>query len=252
MCAAQCVDAFALELTAHPLVDVATFAFRGLFMDADAHVRWVAAQLAMDLSLYYRFEICENGVRDNTVHRNARKQSLVRALERLEQTIASPLTDVPPAWIKATRSPRFGPSGEEGEWEDATPSFNAQVAVKLFPLFPVEGWCQSAVYKPMFEIALKQLVAWTAERLMPSWRREERQGVSDHSVLELIEWNGVLGDLLARAAPFFDTEFVRKEFLAPFLTDDKEGLAVLAQFADVTVTRQVLDAPRSRRTLLIY
>ena len=231
------------ELTAHPLVDVATFAFRGLFMDADGHVRWVAAQLAMDLSLYYRFEINENGDRDNTVHRNARKQSLARALERLEQTIASPLTDVPPAWVTVKRSPRFGRSGEEGEWEDAAPSFNAQAAVRLFPLFPVEAWCQSAVYKPMLEIALKQLVAWTAERLMPSWRSEERQRVSDHSVLELIEWNSVLGELLARAAPFFDTEVVRKGFLAPFLTDDKEGLAVLAQFADVTVTRQVLDAP---------
>ena len=231
------------ELTAHPMEVVATFAFRGLFGDADVHVRWVAAQLAMDLSLYYRFEINESGDRDNTIHMNARKQSLARALERLEQTIASPLTDVPPAWVKARRSPRFGWSGEEGEWEDAAPSFNAQVAVKLFPLFPVEGWCQSAVYKPMLETALKQLVAWTAERLMPSWRRDKRQRVSDHSILELIEWNGVLGDLLARAAPFFDTEFVREEFLAPFLTDHEEGLAVLAQFADMTVTRQVLDAP---------
>ena len=161
--------------------------------------------------------------------------SLVRALERLEQTIASPLTDVPPAWIKATALATLRPDLErKDEWEDADSIVQrAQVAVKLFPLFPVEAWCQSAVYKPMFEIALKQLVAWTAERLMPSWRRERAAG--SHQIialLELIEWNGVLGDLLARAAPFFDTEFVRKEFLAPFLTDDKEGLAVLAQFAD--------------------
>ena len=205
------------ELTAHPLEDVATFAFRSLFKDADVHVRWVVAQLAMELSLYYRFEINENGDRDNTVHRNARKQSLARALERLERTIASPLTDVPPAWVKAKRSPRFGRSGEEGEWEDATPSFNAQVAVKLFPLFPVEAWCQSAVYKPMLGIALKQLVAWTAERLMPSWRKEERRRASHRRVSQLIKWNNVLGDLLARAAPFFETEIVRKEFLAPFV-----------------------------------
>jgi hypothetical protein len=36
---------------------------------------------------------------------------------------------------------------------------------------------------------------------------------------------------------------VRKNFLAPFLTADEEGLAVLARFAHKTVTRQVLDAP---------
>jgi hypothetical protein len=78
---------------------------------------------------------------------------------------------------------------------------------------------------------------------MPSWlkgmhkRRWEREGVS------LIEWNSVLGDLLARAAPFLDAEFVRNELLPPFLTEDEEGLAVLAGFTDMTVTRQVLDAP---------
>ena len=228
------------ELTAHPLDDVAKFAFSGLFMDSDEHVRWVAAQLAMDLSLSYWFEINAEGDRDEKIDRNTRKHSLAHALERLDQTTASPLTDVPPAWVKAKRPPRFGRSGEEAEWEDADPSFNAQFAAKMFPLLPIETWCQSAVYKPMLEITLRQLVAWTAERLMPSW--EKRRRASDRSTTELVEWNSTLGDLLARAAPFFETEFVRQEFLAPFLTDDEEGLAVLSQFADMTVTRQVLDA----------
>ena len=39
-----------LELTAHPNDGVAELAFRGLFLDSDEHVRWVAAQLAIDLS----------------------------------------------------------------------------------------------------------------------------------------------------------------------------------------------------------
>ena len=125
----------------------------------------------MDLSLYYRFEINATGDHEDKIDRSARKQSLARALKRLDQTTASPLTDVPPAWVKAKRPRRFGRSGEEGEWEDADPLFHAQFAAKLFPLLPVEAWCQSAVYKPMLEIMLKQLVSWTAERLMPSWRR---------------------------------------------------------------------------------
>ncbi len=78
---------------------------------------------------------------------------------------------------------------------------------------------------------------------MPSWRGENRRRGSDHSTTELIEWNGILGDLLARAAPFFEIEVVRTEFLGGFFTQDEEGLAVLAAFADMTVTRQVLDAP---------
>lgn len=232
------------ELTTHPIDGVAQFSFSGLFMDSDEHVRWVAAQLAMNLSLYYRFKIDENGVRDNSVDREARKQSFARALDRLEQTDDVPLTPMPPAWVKAQGRRRYGWPEGEAEWDDANPLFNAQFAAKIFPLFPIEAWCQSSIYKPMMAKGLKELVAWTAERLTPSWRKDKHKQRSGHQRASLIEWNDVLGDLLARAAPFFDTEFVRKEFLAPFLKDDEEeGLSVLAGFANMTVTRQILDAP---------
>jgi hypothetical protein len=46
-----------------------------------------------------------------------------------------------------------------------------------------------------------------------------------------------------RAAPFFETDWVRKHLLAPFLANDEELLRVLAEFADKTVTRHILDAP---------
>ena len=231
------------ELTGHPIEGVAQLAFSGLFMDSDEHVRWVAAQLALDLSLYYRFKINENGVRDDTVDRDARKQSLARALERLEQMNDVPLTSMPPAWVKTLGRRHSGRSEDEAGWDDAYPLFNAVFAAKIFPLFPIEAWCQSSIYKPMVAMGLKDLVTWTAERLMPSWLKDKRKRRSDTRRSFLIEWEAVLGDLLARAAPFFETEFVRKEFLAPFLTEDEEGLAVLAGFANMTVTRQVLDAP---------
>jgi hypothetical protein len=223
--------------------DVAEFAFSGLFMDRDEHVRWVVAQLAMDLSLYYRVEMNKDGNRDDTVDRNTRKQSLSRALERLDQSAETPLTTVPPAWVETNGRHRVRRSEQKATWDDADPSFDPQFAAKLFPLFPIEAWCQSDVYKPMVATALQELVAWTAERLMPSWLQNKRRCGSDIGATSLIEWNSVLGDLLARAAPYFETEFVRKEFLAPFLTEDEEGLAVLAPFAEMTVTRQVLDAP---------
>jgi hypothetical protein len=94
----------------------------------------------------------------------------------------------------------------------------------------------------MWERTLKQLVAWTGERLMPSWRGKSGRRVSDHSTTALIEWNDALGDLLARAAPFFETALVRRELLAPFLSEEEKGLEVLSEFADMTVRRQVLDA----------
>lgn len=231
------------ELTAHPIDGVAQFSFSGLFMDPDEHVRWVAAQLAMDLSLYYQFKLDKNGVRDDSSDREARKQSLARALNRLEQPDNVPLTSMPPAWVKARRRQRYSCPEDEVGWVDTNPLFKAQFAAKIFSLFPVEAWCQSSIYKPMVAMALKDFVAWTAERLMPSWHKDKRKRKSDTVGASLIEWSDVLGDLLARAAPFFETEFVRKEFLTPFLQDDEEGLPVLAGFANMTVTRQILDAP---------
>jgi len=232
-----------LELTVHPIDDVSLFAFNGLFMDSDEHVRWVAAQLTMDLSLHNRFKIKENGERDDTVDRDWRKGSLARALGRLDQTSEVPLTSVPPAWVKVQGPRRYGRSEDEAGWDDPDQMFNATFAARVFPLFPIETWCQSSLYKPMVVVSLKELVAWTAERLMPSWLKGKRKHSSGSVRASLIEWNDVLGDLLARAAPFFDVTFVRNKFLAPFMTEDEEGLAVLAGFTNMTVTRQVLDAP---------
>ena len=135
--------------------------------------------------------------------------------------------------------PRRGRDGQlEDIWTDPNPLFDAQFAARVFQHLPIEAWCQSDIYRPLLQHALKQFVSWTSERLMPSWRERG----PDDDLARMIEWTRLLGDLLARAAPYYETEMVRREFLAPFLTDDKNALLVLAPFADRTVARHVLDA----------
>jgi hypothetical protein len=115
------------------------------------------------------------------------------------------------------------------------------LSVKITPGF--DQWRYKprdrSAYRTLWQAALKNLVSWTAERLMPPWH--DRNKRRDRST-RLFEWNKTLGDLLARSAPFFETPFVRQHLLAPFLADDEDALAVLAEFADKTVTRHVLDA----------
>jgi hypothetical protein len=195
----------------------------------------------MDLSLYRRPLINERGECVDSADQLAREESLSRALTNLTNSSNTPLANLPPAWIKTSRRRRRrAESDGEEAWGDPDPAFNAQFAAKIFPHFPIEAWCRSSIYRPLLQAWLLQAVTWTVERLMPSWQDRKTRRNRD---TKLYGWDDVLGDLLARAAPFFETEWVRQHFLAPFLADDEEALSVLAEFADKTVSRHILDAP---------
>ena len=227
-----------MRLTVYPLEEISNLAFATLFRDPDPRVAWVTAQLVLELGISYRPEIKKDGRRDDRVNRAARKRSLIRALRALGGSEIAPLTPLPPAWVRTPRRGWDGQLEDEFTWAEPNPFFDAQFAANIFQHLPIEAWCQSDMYRPLLQRTLKQFVAWTSERLMPSWREHGEDGDS----YKVIEWTRLLGDLLARAAPYYETEVVSQEFLAPFLTDDQNGLLVLAPFVDRTVARHVLDA----------
>ena len=227
-----------MRLTVYPLEEVSNLAFAALFRDPEPRVAWVTAQLALELAICHRPKIRKDGRRDDRVNQAARKKSLRRALRALGGSEIVPLAPLPPAWIREPRRGLDGQLEDEWTWAEPDPFFATQFAANVFQHLPIEAWCQSDIYRPLLQHVLKQFVAWTSERLMPSWRERG----PDDDLARMIEWTRLLGDLLARAAPYYETEMVRREFLAPFLTDDKNGLCVLAPFADSTVARHVLDA----------
>ena len=246
-----------VRLTVYPLEEISNLAFATLFRDPDPRVAWITARLTLELTISYRPEIKKDGRQDDHVNRAARKKSLRRALRalgdngitplrkifrRVLRALGSngiaPLTPLPPAWVRTTRRGRNGQLEDELTWVEPDPFFDAQFAASALQHLPIEAWCQSDIYRPLLQRALQQFAAWTSKRLMPSWRERG----SDRDLAWMTPWTRLLGDLLARAAPYYETEVVRKEFLAPFLTDDENGLRVLAPFADRTVARHVLDA----------
>jgi hypothetical protein len=228
-----------IKLTIYPLEDIAELAFHALFMDANNHVRWIAAQLAMDLSFHRRPTFGKRGKPDLSADMRAREASVARALGSLTNTSVAPLAAMPAAWVKASNAQRSRTGDDDEVWVEPDPSFDPQFAAKLFIKFPVEAWCQSGTYRDLWQAALANFVAWTAERLMPSWSGKENR---PERASELIPWNDALGDLLARSAPFYETPWVREYLLAPFLVEDERALAVLSEFADKTVRRHILDA----------
>lgn len=229
-----------LKLTMHPLDDVAHFAFRGLLTDADEHVRWVTAQLAMDLSIYWGPTYSARGGQDNSRNQLVREEGLARALVRLATPTATPFIDVPPAWTESTsRRTDDEQWDDEESWQDSTPSFDAEFAAKIVPLFPIEEWCQPGCYRAHWQNTLEQFVSWTADRLMPPWIKEKAR--RSHQS-EIYKWQSALGDLLARTAPWLEIEWVRQKCVEPFLSDDDKALSVLSRFTDRTVCRHVMDS----------
>ena len=224
-----------VRLTARPHEEAAAFAFTALLADPDANVSWVAAQLALERARYYRPAIEEDGERDTRTAKKAAKAALDRALKRLKSKKFERFDPLPPAWVKFASAS----DDQDGRWIEPNPVFDPQRAKKHLKNFPIEKWCASDEIKPLVLALILSLVNWTVLRVNPpggTGRRRDR-------TTDLIGWNEALGDVLARAAPFFDLAFVKTEFLAPFLQKhDDDELDVIAAFTDRLVTRHVLDA----------
>jgi hypothetical protein len=228
-----------INLAVHALDDVQALAFQALLADPDAHVKWVAAQLAFDLAHYWHpIRNDETYEQDDTPGQNARAEALARALAALSNPAEEGFKPVPAAWVKASHKRRHE---REDYWTGPDPAFDGQAAAKFFPLFPIEEWCQSDAYRPKLQALLVDLVKWTSERLMPPWQdgksRQDKQ-------TELFEWDRALGSMMARTVPFLELIWIRENLVTPFLANDEEALRVLAAFANNVVNRHVFDAPQ--------
>ena len=71
-------------LTVHPHEEAADFAHAALLADPDAHVSWVAAELALERARHYRPMMRERGKPDTRTAEKAVNIALDRALEQLE------------------------------------------------------------------------------------------------------------------------------------------------------------------------
>ena len=227
-------------LTVHPHEEAADFALAVLLADPDAHVSWVAAQLALERARHYRPMMRERGKLDTRTAEKAVNIALDRALKRLESKTFEPLDLLPPAWVElASASDDEDDAEDNGRWTEPDPRFDPQFAAKHLGNFPVETWCASDEIKPLVLALIQSLVNWTALRMnRPGGKGRRRDRTTD-----LIGWNDALGDVLARAAPFVDPTLVKDKFLAPFLQNhDDDELDVIAAFTDRLVVRHVLDA----------
>lgn len=206
-----------IHLTAHPHEDSARFALAALLADPEPRISWSAAQLAFDLALYHPPKMMKGGGRDNRANQKAAEAARRHAEKSLLLQQPQPYS--------------FAPVAQAGKL------FDTQLAQNQLRQFPVEQWCESPSIQPLFLSLLLEIVKWTSSRLSPS---RDSDGQRKRPI-DMIGWCSALGDVIARAAPFLDTNLVINELLTPFLAG-ADALEVIAVFADRTVTRHVLDA----------
>ncbi len=150
-----------LKLALHPLDCVSELAFDALFSDKDEHLRWVAGQLAVNLSIVHRGEFKEGGW-DHTADRRARSGSLAAALAALKKRDNGPMPKLPSAWVKGSVGGRR--KVPDDLWQLPSVFFAGQRAAKLLTRMPLEAWMASDAYRPLFEPLLFDLVSWTTEK----------------------------------------------------------------------------------------
>jgi hypothetical protein len=225
-----------INLALHPLDSVSELAFCALFGSKDEHLRWVAGQLAVSLCIVHRGEF-ESGVWDQAPNEKARAASRKAALTALRSPNVGPMPTLPPAWVKGSKGGRRKMPDEL--WQLPAVFFDAQTASKLFSKMPLEAWMASDAYRPQLEPLIVGLVGWTAESIMPSWRKEKDWNKKRS---DLFEWNMSLGEILSRVVPFVPLDMARNILVKPFMVEDEEALEVIGRFADMVVRRHVFDA----------
>ena len=222
-----------LDLTQHPLDDIAQFSFIGLLVDKQLSVSWIAAQLAMRLAIRWRPVYKSDGNHDHSKNQKYRINSFSDCVAALNNTSPSPLPTVPQAWEQVRADDLL----EEDCLRDPDPAFDWDFAGKIFSSFPIEKWCGETGYRSHWQAALGELVAWTATRLMPPKIVGHRSRNP-----EAYGWHHTLSALIARSAVLLDASWVREQCLDPFLVSDDEALSMLSRIASALVTHHVLDS----------
>ena len=139
----------------------------------------------------------DEGTRDTSENEAARDAAFETALIRYASCQIESLTALPPAWVQAPPRHRFRTDrhNDEPVWREPDRSFDHRIAERIIREFPVEAWCASSKFRPLFLSYLEQLIAWTASKLAPDWRDDhDRRRGRDRA--DLNHWPMQLADLI--------------------------------------------------------
>lgn len=244
-----------LRLAGHPHEQISAAAIGATLgcWDHDPGLAWTGLRLGLRLSVGERrgARISAFGY-DHESHPERVARAVDEALRELDQTQAAPsasLPDLPEPWVFAPPSrrdhdPLFGPPDQpDPVWRDPDVFLRWDFLPKVLGQVAIGRVMDDPARRPAFLALCDRLVAWTIERLEPSWLGQSDRDRRDRRRADLYEWRSQLYAFLAQVVLHLEPEEVRRRFLEPaFALDDELAASLVRSFADRLVCT-LMDAP---------
>jgi hypothetical protein len=237
-----------IGLTVHPLEQVSEEAIAGAFScwDNDPNFAWVTLDLGLKLSILPRASIRPGYGFDPAADADRRTRlagEAVSGLQAVELLIT--LQRLPAPWVHEPypvgeiRRRR----GSEPVWRDPDDIWRWDFAPKVLSRIPIEHVLADELRRPPFFALCNDLLAWTIERLAPSWeeedddrRRRERRSA------DVLEWRTALFRFFGRVSSNIEGGEARRRFVDPvFSLEDELCASLLDPFVDIYICSAVFD-----------
>jgi hypothetical protein len=241
-----------IGLAVHPLEQVSEEAIAGAFScwDNDPNFAWVTLDLGLKLSILPRGSIRPGHGFDPAADTDRRTRLANEALSGLQavQPLIT-LQRLPPAWVhEPYPETRIGGirrrRGSEAVWRESDEIWRWDFAPKVLSRIPIERVLADELQRPPFFALCTDLLAWTIDRLAPSWeeeyddrRRRERRST------DVLEWRAQLFRFFGRTAANIEGEEGRRRFIDPVVSlEDEPCASLLEPLVDIYICAAVFDS----------
>jgi len=237
------------QLVTHPLEVVSLAAIRGVAncWDQDSKFAWCGISLGLRLAQYIRSSSPERYDWESSQQeeRLRRDQALIEAIAEYQGDTDFPAwvrplpywTQEPPAQVRRRVTP------EEDGWYRSDAIWIGSFAAKVLSQAPLSKIMDSPA-RDQYLQAHEVFVEWTMESLNPTWRTDQRRGREREGV-DLLEWQGQLGQILAFISDYLPAEEMQTKLLNHiFEQPDDICMSTLSSFVRMLVACSVVDAPQ--------
>lgn len=225
-----------LQLAGHPYDQIMVEALSAMLRvwDELREVSWLALGLTITLTLFNHLPYNATPQEHEEERRHYVGAALQSALARVGSSEDSPLPlpELPSVWVPGAkeapaRRSRRG-KNVSVEWEHSTIDLRTDLLAKVLASVPVHVVMADASRREPFLSWCDDLVAWTIERLYPSWSRKPGGQIFETDSSELFEWRRSLFRFLANVSSRLELANAYR-FIDPAVNCDDETFCSLSE-----------------------